>query len=102
MNAQWRVSGQSPLAGTYQGAAQILGYFAQLRERSGGTFHATVLDVMTSPTRACVLARATGTRGNASYDKQYALVLRVEAGILQSATLFNEDQRAFDAFWSDA
>lgn len=97
--AEWRVPGASQVSGTYRGAAEVLGYFGKLRELSGGTFHAEVLDVMTSGTRAAVLARATGKRDGRGYDKTYVLVLEVRGGAILSGTLYNEDQAAFDAFW---
>lgn len=98
--AEWRVPGGSRVGGTYRGPAEVMGYFAKLRELSGGTFRAEVLDVMASEGRAAVLARATGTReGRAAYDTSYVLVLEVRGGAILTATLFNEDQAAFDAFW---
>jgi uncharacterized protein len=38
--------GRSPISGDYQGLDQVLGFFGVLGERSGGTFRATLHDVV--------------------------------------------------------
>jgi ketosteroid isomerase-like protein len=37
---------RSPISGDYQGLDQVLGFFGTLAERSGGTFRATLHDVL--------------------------------------------------------
>jgi ketosteroid isomerase-like protein len=38
----WHVGGRSPLTGDYKGKDEVLGFFAQLAERAGGTFRVDV------------------------------------------------------------
>ena len=56
--------------------------------------------MLASDERAAVLAQATGQRGGLRYAGRYVLLCRIDAGRIQAATLLNEDQHAFDAFWA--
>ena len=44
--------GRSPVSGDYQGLDQVLGFFGTLTERSGGTFRATLHDVVANDEHA--------------------------------------------------
>lgn len=100
-DAAWVVPGQSPIAGTYRGHAAIFSYFADLAQRSGGSFRAELLDVLVGADgAAAALARATGTRDGKSYAGSYLLLCQVAGGRITRAVLFNEDPVAFDDFWS--
>ncbi|MGH3509285.1 MAG: nuclear transport factor 2 family protein [Nocardioidaceae bacterium] len=44
-NVIQHVAGSSPLAGTYKGLDNVLGYYAKLGELTGGQFHAHLIDV---------------------------------------------------------
>ena len=47
----WHFPGRNPLSGDYKGISEVLGFFGQLGERSGGTFQATLEDVFANDER---------------------------------------------------
>jgi hypothetical protein len=46
------------------------------------------------------LAAAMGARGDGVLEQTYLLFLRIENDRIVEARLFNEDEEAFQAFWS--
>lgn len=99
-DAVWHVPGSTPISGAHGGAPAIFAYFQAMNERSGGTFHADLVDVLGSDRHAVAIANASGRRGNRSYAGRYLLLTRIEDGQIIDARLFNEDEAAFEAFWS--
>lgn len=100
-DAEWVVPGTSPIAGTYRGQQAIFSYFADLAARSGGTFRASLVDVLVGETSTAALATATGSRdGRDDHAGRYLLLCDVADGRITKAVLFNEDPVAFDDFWS--
>src|SRR5437870_1334861 len=72
----------------------------KLAELSGGTFRAELVDVLASDMHAAALAAAIGERGDRVLEQTYLLFLRIENDRIVEARLFNEDEEAFQAFWS--
>jgi len=99
-DAVWHVPGSTPISGAHRGAPAIFAYFQAMSERSGGTFHADLVDVLGSDWHAVAIANALGRRGTRSYAGRYLLLTRIEDGRIVEARLFNEDEAAFEAFWS--
>jgi ketosteroid isomerase-like protein len=99
-DAAWVVPGQSPVAGTHRGHQAIFAYLADLAARSGGTFRASLVDVLSGETNVAALATATGSRDGREYAGRYLLLCDVADGRITRAVLFNEDPVEFDAFWS--
>ena len=54
-NIRWHSPGRGPLAGDYEGTAQILEFLGRLSELSGGTFGADLRDVLASDDHAVML-----------------------------------------------
>jgi len=54
--------GRSPVSGDYQGLDQVLGFFGTLAERSGGTFRATLHDVVANDEHAVGLHTSDAER----------------------------------------
>lgn len=77
----------------------IFEYFRKMGELSGGTSHAELVDALASDTHAVAVETATGKRGGKVYDGSYLLLTRIEDGRIVDARLFNEDPKAFKAFW---
>src|SRR5207247_58376 len=99
-HAGWPRPGSSPVSGDHRGHAEILGYFQKLSDLTEGTFHAELIDVLASDMHAAALAAAKGTRGDRVLEQTYLLFLRIENDRIVEARLFNEDEEAFQAFWS--
>jgi ketosteroid isomerase-like protein len=99
----WHVGGKSPVAGTYTGHDQIVGYFGQLLELSGGTFKAELVDLAELPATGLVAALV---RTTAAVDGQTSEIRMVElgrsndAGQLVECWWFSEDQYAQDAVFA--
>jgi ketosteroid isomerase-like protein len=99
-DAVWHVPGSTPISGEHRGQTAIFAFFQRLAEMSGGTFRAQLVDVMASDMHAVALATVSGTRGERTYDSSYLLLFRIEKDRIVEARLFNDDQDAFNAFWS--
>ena len=99
-DAVWHVPGSTPISGGHRGHAAIFEYFRLLGELSDRTFHAKLVDVLASDTQAVAVATATGRRDNQAYEGRYLLLMRIRNRQIVEAQLFNEDQAAFESFWS--
>ncbi|TLZ67753.1 MAG: hypothetical protein E6K09_05455 [Methanobacteriota archaeon] len=99
-DAVWHIPGSSLISGDHRGHAEIFAYFEKLQELTGGTFSAELIDVLASDMQAAALAEAKGTRGDRVYEQTYLLLLRIDQDRIVEARLFNEDEEAFQAFWS--
>jgi ketosteroid isomerase-like protein len=98
-DAYWIVPGESVVAGTYRGRAEILGYFGDLRRLSGSTFHVRLLEIMDGSGGAVALAASTASPGDDAYVGDYLLLCQSDGAQITSARPFVEDQKRFDAFW---
>ena len=96
----WHVSGQNPLSGDYKGISEVLGYFGQLGELSGGSFQVTLEDVLANDERTVALHHATGTREGKTLDADEVLVFRFRGDKVSEAQGYSGDQHAVDQFWS--
>ncbi len=99
-DAVWHVPGSSLISGDHRGHAEIFAYFQKLRDLTGGTFGAELIDVLASDMHAAALAAARGTRGDRVYEQTYLLLFRIDQDRIVEARVFNEDEEAFQAFWS--
>jgi len=91
--------GHSPLAGDYHGIDQVLGYFAKIAERSGGTFRVVLHDVLADDEHAVGLHTAEAEREGRRLHSTVALVLHVRNDKITEAWAHGYDLYADDAFW---
>jgi ketosteroid isomerase-like protein len=98
-DVQWHVSGTSAISGVYDGKQATFGLFAQLSERSGGTFSLDVHDIVADDDHTVALLRIHGEREGKRLDDNDVHVMHVEDGRLVSFWSFNWDQQASAAFW---
>ena len=96
----WHVPGRSPVSGEYRGREAVAGAFRTFRERTGGTFHAELVDVVSSSATVVALVRNTGRRGERLLDSGQALQFRVTGGQIAEIWTYVDDLYAVDAFWS--
>jgi ketosteroid isomerase-like protein len=61
-NIVWHLAGTGPLAGNYQGVAQVVGLIGKMAELSGGTLQHEVHDVLASDDHTVVLATVRAQR----------------------------------------
>ena|SRR5205085_235122 len=96
----WHVPGRSLVAGSYHGREELLGYFGQLVELSGGTFKAESRDIVANDKHVVSLEHLTAERAGKSLDIELALVVRVSDGRIVEARDYFSDQNVWDEFWS--
>lgn len=97
---QWHIPGRNPLAGTYKGHEEVVGFFTQLMERSGGTFSLEMDDWLASEQHVVVLVRETGQRDSKRLDVTGAHIWRLKDGKAVDFSFGSADQYAQDDFWA--
>ncbi len=96
----WHIPGRSPIAGDHRGRAAVTATFQTQRERTGGTFHSELLDLVSSPDTVVAIVRNTARRGERMLDSRQVLQFRVEQGQIREIWIYVDDLYAVDAFWS--
>jgi ketosteroid isomerase-like protein len=97
---QWHISGRSPMAGTYKGHEEVVGFFTQLMERTGGTFSLEIHDFLASDDHVVVLTRETGQRDGKSLDNNVVHIWHLRDGKAVEFFGIPSDQYAQDDFWA--
>jgi uncharacterized protein len=92
--------GRSPISGDYQGLDQVLGFFGTLAERSGGTFRATLHDVVANDEHAIGLHNSDAERDGHRISSPTVLVFHVQDGRISETWSHHHDQHEFDEFWT--
>ena len=94
-------TGESPIAGEYQGVDAILGYYGTLFELSDGTFAAELQSVRSEGDDTVVAThRDKGQRGDKTLDQDEDLTFTVANGKITRLVEKHSDQAAYDDFWS--
>lgn len=83
----WRIGGDSKVTGEYRGHKQVLVFFGELMELTGGTFHLDVHDVLANDEHIVVLVAVTATREDRSVEG------------LPSAHVWHVRDGKLSAFW---
>jgi ketosteroid isomerase-like protein len=92
--------GRSPISGDYQGLDQVLGFFGTLAERSGGTFRATLHDVVANDEHAVGLHSSDAERDGRRISSPTVLVFHIRDGRITETWSHHYDQHEFDEFWA--
>jgi ketosteroid isomerase-like protein len=96
----WHVGGRSPITGDYKGIDEVLGFFAQLAERAGGTFRIDVHDLLANDEHVVALVKGTAERDGKMLNDNGAQVFHVQGGKVTEEWFHAGDQYASDEFWS--
>src|SRR3954447_11408610 len=96
---QWHISGRSGLSGTYKGHDEVVGFFTQLGERSGGTFNLEIHDMLASDDHVVVMTREKGEREGRTLDNPAVHVWHLRDGKAVEFWALMSDQYAQDEFW---
>lgn len=100
-NIRWNVQGESPLSGVYIGRDEVRGLFEKVAERSGGTFHLEVHDVLANDEHGVVLVMERAEREGKELAHTEAHVWHVsKGGMLTEFWALPSDLAAADAFWA--
>ena len=93
--------GSNPLAGEYKGIDDILGFYGQLFERSGGTFTAELKSTKAEGDDTVVaIHRETAQRDGKTLDQDATLTFTFSGGKITHLVDDHSDQAAYDTFWS--
>src|SRR6202453_593459 len=76
----WHVPGRGPLAGDYQGIAEVIALFSKIAELSGGTARFTLHDVLANGNHMISLATVTAERAGKQYQDKLVHVMKVHDG----------------------
>ena len=94
-------TGNNPLSGEYKGVEEILGYYGQLFERSGGTFSADLKSVSVEGDDTVVATHHdSGQRDGKTLDQDETLTFTIANGKFARLVEDHSDQAAYDDFWS--
>ncbi len=96
---EWHVTG-GPLAGTYKGTREVLGFFGQLLERSAGTFRLELHDLLANDEHVVVLMRERAERDGRVLDANAVHVWHVRGGKAVQFWGIPADVGAFERFWA--
>ena len=94
-------AGNNPVAGEYKGVDDILGFYGQLFERSGGTFSAELQSTKAEGDDTVVATHhGKGQRDGKTLDQDDTLTFTFSGGKITNIVDDHSDQAAYDAFWS--
>jgi len=97
----WHVPGHNPTSGVYTGHTEVLGFFQTLGERSNGTFHLDIHDILDNgEDKVVALVTENAERNGARLASSTVHVWHVDDGKLTSFQCFDDDDHEVDAFWS--
>jgi ketosteroid isomerase-like protein len=97
---RYHIPGRSPLAGDYEGVAQVLEMFGRLVERSGGTLRVELHDVMANDEHAAALVTIRAERAGSRLQNNTVLTFHIRDGKLAEVWSHQTDMYAVDEFWS--
>jgi uncharacterized protein len=99
----WHVPGRSPIAGSYRGVDQVIGYMLARRVLADGTFVMHRLDVLTG-TGSAVAVLTDGSAVLDGVPRRWSTVglYRVEGDRVAECWLLPLDQAEFDDIWTPA
>jgi ketosteroid isomerase-like protein len=92
--------GRSPLAGDYDGVAQVLGFFGWAVELSGGTFRTELHDVVANDEHAVALFTACAGRADRQLEDRIVEIFHIRDGKAAEVWIYPADLYASDEFWS--
>ena len=99
-NIVWHVAGTGPLAGDYEGVAQVIGQLSKISELSGGTVQPELHDVLSSNDHTVVLATISAERAGKQFKLNLVHVIHTENGKATEVWTHSSDPAGAAKFWS--
>ena len=97
----WHVAGSHPLSGDYRGRDELISYFQQVREMTGGSLQLEPESILASDDHIGMFTRVRGQRNGKDMDAMLAQVLKVGPdGRWTEYWALADDQQGVDRFWS--
>ena len=97
-DAVWDLPGTGPLAGTYRGPEQIVGFLAKSYELSGGTLGLDLITILGNDWGAVQVQRVTAKHNGRELDCVEVLAHEIVDGAIVR-TYHRPDQYAIDEFF---
>ena len=94
----WHSPGQG--AEHFHGIDAVMAEFGRLHGDTDGTFRVMVDEITEGDESVVVLARATGTRGDKTFDQSYPHVFHFRGDQVSESWILYHDQAATAAFWA--
>jgi uncharacterized protein len=99
-NIVWHVTGTGPLAGDYQGAAQVMGHLGMISALASGPLRPEIHDVLASDDHTVVLATIHAERAGKQIQLNLVHVIHAENGKATEIWTHSSDPCGAAAFWS--
>ncbi len=97
--AVWRMPGNSPLAGAYEGVDAILQFMARVGELTDD-LRSDLLDIFVNDCGAVLRYNIHAFRGSQTLDTEHLFRIRIEKGRITLAVFAPLDQRRYDSFFT--
>jgi len=94
------VAGTGPLAGDYQGVAQVMGLLGKISALAGGTVQPELHDVLVSPDHTVALTTIRTERAGKRLQLNLTHVIHAENGKATEVWTQSSDPAAAAEFWS--
>jgi ketosteroid isomerase-like protein len=99
-DVRFHYPGRSPLAGDYQGMAQLIEFSGQLAELSGSSIRLELHDVLANDEHAVALFTARAERAGRQLEDNTVQVLHIRDGKVTDVWFHRTDLYAVDEFLS--
>jgi hypothetical protein len=96
----WHNGGSNRTTGDYRGHQEVMGFFGQLMELSGGSFHLEMHDIVANDVHGVALVTAHGERDGQLMAVREANIWHLADGKATEFWVFPEDQAALDRFFA--
>jgi ketosteroid isomerase-like protein len=99
-NIVWHIAGTGPLAGDYEGVAQVIEHIGNISQLSNGTVRPELHDVLVSDDHTVVLATIQAERGGKQVALNLVHVIHAENGKATEVWTHSTDPAGAAEFWS--
>ncbi len=96
----WHVAGTGPLAGSYEGVAQVMGILGQVSSLCDGTIQPELRDVLVSDDHTVALTTIRAQRAGKQLELDLVHVIRSENGKATEVWTHSSDPAGAAEFWS--
>jgi ketosteroid isomerase-like protein len=96
----WHIAGTGPLAGDYQGAAQVMGLLGKISALAGGPVQPQLHDVLVSPDHTVALTTIRAERAGKQLQLNLVHVIHADNGKATEVWTHSSDPAAAAVFWS--
>jgi len=96
----WHIAGTGPLAGDYEGAAQVMGLLGKISALSGGTVRPELHDVLAGSDHTVALTTIRAERAGRQLQLNLVHVIHAENGKATEVWTHSSDPAAAAQFWS--